>query len=345
MGGRVGGFMEIWGIHGGRSGDANHQFLNGKMVALGWAEMGDLSQLPATRDAFKAAVQETYPTTKPGAVPVYGGLLYRFVHEIQLGDLVVYPSKVDRLVHIGRIDGPYAYDPNVTNTNPSDPFVNTRKVTWIKAVPRTSFTQGALYEMGSALSFFQIKNYADEIRALLTSGTPAIPAPDEDPTVAVVAEEIEQSTRDFVLKTLQTELKGHPLTHFVADVMRTMGYRSRIAPEGPDGGVDILASRDALGFEPPIIKVQVKSTDGTTGAPEVQALFGNVDTEEHGLFVALGGYTKQARDFAKSKRNLRLVDGNELVDLALEHYDDLDPGYRIVLPLRRVFVPAPSERE
>jgi len=77
--------------------------------------------------------------------------------------------------------------------------------------------------------------------------------------VGIVAEEIEENTRDFVLKTLAQELKGHPLSHFVANLLRTMGYRTRVSPEGPDGGIDIIAHKDELGFEPPIIKVQVKS--------------------------------------------------------------------------------------
>ncbi|MBP7507781.1 MAG: restriction endonuclease [Prolixibacteraceae bacterium] len=40
-----------------------------------------------------------------------------------------------------------------------------------------------------------------------------------------------------------------------------LGYRTRVTPEGPDGGVGIIAYKDELGLEPPIIKVQVKSND------------------------------------------------------------------------------------
>jgi len=43
---------------------------------------------------------------EPGSVPVNAGQLFRFVHEMAVGDLVVYPSKRDRLIHIGRIVGP-----------------------------------------------------------------------------------------------------------------------------------------------------------------------------------------------------------------------------------------------
>ena len=33
------------------------------------------------------------------------------------------------------------------------------------------------------------------------------------------------------------------------------------------------------------------------------------------------------------------IDGNQLVDLILQHYDSLDPKYKGILPLRRVFIP------
>jgi restriction system protein len=66
-----------------------------------------------------------------------------------------------------------------------------------------------------------------------------------------------------------------------------MGYRSRVSPEGPGGGVDIVAHRDDLGFEPPIIKAQVKSTEGGIGEPVVSQLSGKVDRSELGWWSRL----------------------------------------------------------
>ena len=71
----------------------------------------------------------------------------------------------------------------------------------------------------------------------------------------MVSDDIEQITRDYILKKLARELKGHPLADFISHLLQTMGYRTRVSPEGPDGGIDILAHKDELGFEPPIIKV------------------------------------------------------------------------------------------
>jgi restriction system protein len=124
-----------------------------------------------------------------------------------------------------------------------------------------------------------------------------------------------------------------------------MGYRTRVSPEGTDGGIDIVAHRDELGFEPPIVKVQVKSTEGKVGDPEVSALYGKVGSSEFGLVVTLGYFTPQAISFARNKSNLRLIDGDDLVELILEHYEKLDSKYKAMVPLKRVYIPEPADED
>jgi restriction system protein len=256
---------------------------------------------------------------------------------MSVGDLIVYPSRKDRHIHIGRVSGEYRYDPN---TEPTYPQV--RPVKWLASFPRTKFTQGALYEIGSAISLFQIKNYAAEFQAA-AEGKVVAPPVVEDESVGAVSEEIVESTRDFILKRLAQELKGHPMADFVAHLLNKMGYRTRVSPEGADGGIDIIAHKDELGFEPPIIKVQVKSQEGSVGDPVVSALYGKVSAEEFGLVVTLGAFTNQAKNFARSKANLRLIDGSDLVDLILEHYERFDSRYKGLVPLKRVYVPESLE--
>ncbi len=328
--------VTLWGVHAGKTGDAESLFLKRNTVAIGWAKVGDLSKLEPTREAFKAAIAKAFPEYQPGAIPVAAGQLYRFVFEMQVGDIVAYPSKADRQIHLGRVESKYQYD-----LTGAEGYPNRRVVKWVKSVPRTSFSQGALYEIGSAMSLFTVKNYAEEFRTAV-EGKLASPPVGTDETVAVVSEDIEQTTHDFVLKTLSQKLKGHPLSHFVAHVLNAMGYRTRVSPEGADGGVDIVASKDELGFEPPVIKVQVKSGDGSVGDPVVSALYGKVGPNEHGLLVTLATFTPQAKSFAKSKTNLRLVDGDELVELILSHYEQFNSLYKGLLPLKRVFIPEPA---
>jgi len=328
----------FWGIHAGKTGDAETLFLKKKVIAIGWPEMGDLSKLAPNREAFKDKCRIVYPKAKTGAIPINAGQQFRFVYEMKPGDYVLYSSKIQKKIYIGEVIGNYQH---VEARNKQDHYLNQRAVKWIKNIPRTKFSQGALYELGSACSLFQVKNYADEYEAALL-GQQIIDKESEADDMqdyANTALVTQQTTEDFILKTLARELKGHPMADFVAHLLKKMDYNTRVSPEGPDGGIDIVAHRDELGFEPPIIKVQVKSTEGNIGDPVVSSLYGKVDMNEFGMFVTLGGYTKQATEFAKNKSNLRLIDGEELVRLVLAHYEDFDSKYKGILPLRRVYVP------
>ena len=323
----------IWGIHAGRSGDANTLFLKKSRVAIGWHEIGNLSELPTDREALKLRVAAAFPKAKPGAIPNYAGQLARFLNEIQIGDLVIDPCKAQRTIHFGEVIGPYVYDQK-TNAD----YPNMRAAKWLKELPRTHFSQGALYEVGSAMSLFQVKNYADEFRAALTGAASEIKPVSQDETVAVVAHETEETTRDFILKRLAQELKGLPMEGFVKHLLECMGYHARYTRTN-EPSVDLIACKDHLGIEPPIIKVQVKSSEGTTSDKDVSALYGKLSLSEYGLFITLGKFSTSALTFEQSKANLRLIDGDDPVDLILQHYEHFDSRHKGLLPLRRVYVP------
>jgi restriction system protein len=327
----------FWGVHAARTGDADSLFLQNNCIALGWHQVGDLSAIKGDREAFKARVAATYPDKKPGSVANNAGQLFRFVHEMKSGDLVIYPSKADRLVNLGRIVGGYKYDPN---TEPGYP--NVRPVQWIRSLPRTHFTQGALYEIGSAISLFQVKSYAEEFRAALEGKPMPTASLTQDETVAAVAEDIEETTKDYVLKRLSQQLKGVPLEGFIAHLLECMGYHARLTRKN-EPSVDVIAHKDHLGIEPPIIKVQVKSGDGAATDKDVSALYGKLSAGEYGLFVTLGTFTPPSRNFEQSKSNLRLIDGEELVELIFQHYEHFDARHKGLLPLRRVYVPETLE--
>jgi restriction system protein len=323
----------IWGIHAGRTGDADVLFLKQHCIALGWDAMGDLSNLPPDREAFKQRYVQAYPNVKKGGIATVSGVPFRFLHEMKQGDLVAYPSKQDKQIHIGRIVGEYRYEPIGEKGYP-----HRRKVKWLKHVPRLDFTQGALYEIGSALSLFQIKNYADEFRAVVEGTDTAVMTVDQDATVSVVSEEIEDTTRDFVLKQLAQQLKGLPLESFVVHLLQCMGYHARLTPKN-EPSVDVIAHKDELGIEPPIIKVQVKSSPGTATDKDVSALYGKTSPSEFGLFITLGTFSPQSRSFEQSKANLRLIDGDELVELIFQYYEKFDSRHKGMIPLKRVYVP------
>lgn len=306
------------------------------VIGIGWHEVADLSVLPATREAYKAEVSGKIPALSRGAMINGASQLYRFVCEMQVGDWIVYRSRFDNQVHVGKISGPYEYNPTLSTEYPQ-----TRTVRWLGAFSPTKVSQGALYELGSALTLFQLKNYGDEYIAALEGRSSSLDETDDE-SVAAVATEVELTTGDFILKQLARHLKGHGLQNFVADLLKTMGYRTIQSRPGPDEGVDIIAHRDELKLEPPIIKVQVKSGVGNVGRETAQALLGTLSNGEFGLLVTIGGFTPQALDFARNKSTIRLLDGPALVELILAHYESLEQNFKSIIPLKRVYVPQPA---
>ena len=110
--------ITVWGIHAGKTGDAETLFLKKNFVALGWEKLGNPSTYKPNREFFKIKMAEAYPEMKLGALPVAAGQVFRFIHELKIGDVVVYPSKNDRQIHIGLVEGEYKYDPSLGEVIP-----------------------------------------------------------------------------------------------------------------------------------------------------------------------------------------------------------------------------------
>jgi len=240
---------------------------------------------------------------------------------------MIYPSKFDRMVNIGIVDGEYEY----RATQPAD-CAHFRAVKWVRHIPRASFSQPALNEIGSALTLFRVNSNAEEFLAAMDGQAFETEAIDEASAEAVSAQ-VEESTEDFIIKRLKTSQTPYQFEYFVAHLLKCMGYFARVTQASGDGGVDVIAHRDELGFEPPIIKVQCKQILSTIGRPDVQKLFGAIEREEKGLFITLGNFTADARTFEQTKPNLRLIDGTSLIELIYEHYHKFEPRYQMLLPL------------
>lgn len=317
---------KIWGLHS----QDERLLIEKGVVALGWRELGDLSGFPDDREVFKAHFAQIYPHAKKGQIPTSAGMLYRFIHEAQVGDFVVFPSKTSRLIHLGIIEGGYSYDHVALE------YVHQRQVRWVNKLPRTAFSQGALYEIGSFLSFFLVKNYADEFLAAFDKNFKPFSAETEDETIGATAEEIVESTKDFILKELSKHLKGYELEEFVADLLRVMGYRTTVSAKGGDSGIDIVAYKDEL---PPRILVQVKSGQGDITEATIQSLKGAMREGDYGLFVTLADYKKKAARYLEATPIIRGINGTELVELILKYYEDLDDKYQRLIPLKRFISP------
>lgn len=326
----------IWGVRAGNAGQADHIFIERDQIAVSFSDAGgDASQLPPSRGAFKEAFSRN-GAAKASSIPIQAGQLYRFVHEMRIGDRVLYPRKCDRTLRWGEVVGPYVYD-----AEGAGEFAHRRSVRWLGRLSRDEFTQGALYELGSTLALFEVKSYSDEFLRRFERG--AGPAEEEAEELAV--RDIAETTRDFIARKLRQQFKGFAAEAFIADLFCAMGYKAHVTRSYRDDGVDVVAHKDKLGIEPPILKIQVKTNEANIGADAVKAFYAMVEDRDVGVFITTGGFSSSAIDFARNRGNLKLVPGVELIGLIQKHYDSLSLQYRQQIPLRRVLAPDVSESE
>lgn len=134
---------------------------------------------------------------------------------------------------------------------------------------------------------------------------------------------------------------------FIAALLRAMGYHTPfVSPKGKDGGIDIVAYQDPLGIQKPRIKVQVKHYAQTPiAADAIRSLKGLLNNgEEVGLFVTSGRFTTEAERFAReSNVHIKLIDGDELIGLWQQFYEQMNDEDKSLLPLYRIYFLAPAE--
>jgi len=318
---------KVWGIHTRDS----RLFLEKNVIGIGWKELGNLTNIPPSRDGFKNVIVSLFEGMTKQAVASAAGMPFRFLHEMQIGDYVIHPSKMTREINIGIIESDYFY-------NDKEPeYAQQRKVKWIKVLPRTSFSQGALYELGSAMTLFSIRNYADEFLAALDKNFKAKDiAIDENEFIASSSEEIEESTNDFILKELSKNYKGYDLERLILNLLEAMGYRAELSKRGGDRGVDITAYKDEL---PPRIIVQVKSQDSNITENAIQSLKGAMREGDYGVFITLSSYTKNALRYLHETPIIRGIDGAGLSSLIRKYYDKLNNDHKRLIPLKMVYIP------
>lgn len=126
------------------------------------------------------------------------------------------------------------------------------------------------------------------------------------------------------------------------------GYRTLEAPAGPDGGVDIVAGRGPMGFDAPRLCVQVKSSDQPQDVKvlrELQGVMRNYRADQ-GLLVSWGGFRSITLSEARTLFfEIRLWDSDDVIDAVLECYDELPEDIQAELPLKRIWMVVPEDRE
>ena len=167
------------------------------------------------------------------------------------------------------------------------------------------------------------------------------PEPSTDEAVEIVGTLEEADESAFAeIKSYIDDMAPYDFQDLVAALLVALGYHVQwVAPPGPDHGVDIIATTDDLGLSKPRVKVQVKhraTASNVSDLREFMALLGESDV---GIYVSSGGFTRDARIEARTHetRTLTLLDLEELLDLWIRSYANVEEDRKRLLPVRPVY--------
>jgi restriction system protein len=137
-------------------------FLRQGLIAIGGAEVGDLSDRPSDSE-LAARLRRGLPHRSARAVTVFIGYWRRFLTEMQLGDALAL-ALVDNEVAIGEIRGEYIYVPA------SDPRLrHRRRIEWLSdPISRTELDEDLRRVVGAPGTLVRIRKpeAATRLRAL-----------------------------------------------------------------------------------------------------------------------------------------------------------------------------------
>jgi len=330
--------MSMWMVRAGEAGHALDFFLDSNVVAIGWSELGNLSDL-TQRTAVATRVNEVWPENSASRNGMWTGIVHRFRNVLSVDDEVLTYDPSTRVYHVGKISSDYHFNPTLRETMP-----NTREVVWEGQVNRDSLPVPAKNELGAIMALFKVSDTTSSaIRALLAGQSPAEAAPDEE--VEPVDEDsllrdIQARSKEFIKDELN-RVSWEDMQEIVAGLLRAMGYKTKVSPPGSDLGRDIVASPDGFGFEQPRIVVEVKHRAAAIGSQQIRSFLGGRHPDDKGLYVSTGGFTKDAKYEAdRAAIPLTLMDLDDLVTAIIEHYEEMDIESRAILPLVNVYWPS-----
>jgi restriction system protein len=154
-------------VRAGSDGEREDPALSEGLVAAGWTELvADLTNV-ADREQLRAIVGATYPDYSPRVIGNWVGQLWRFRHEMEVGDLVVMPRRPRQLA-LGVITSEYMF------RDGAEPGLqHIRQVKWERPdLERSAVQQDLLDSMGSLLTIFELRrnDAARRVAALRDTG-------------------------------------------------------------------------------------------------------------------------------------------------------------------------------
>ena len=285
-------------------------------IGIGWFE--EINPIEnnwdlTDKDFLKEKYREKYPTDANMRVNQNVGQIFRFINDINIGDIIISPHNTNELI-IGKVVGDLYFE-----EDNSSPYPWRKKVEWLKnEFNRHSFSNPLQNTLRSSLTCFEVKQ-RDEIFEVLGFDVPKTKTKKEIKFDSKSAYEL------IRLKFL--ELGATEFEQLVSYLLRTLGFEptQEIGKVG-DGGIDFEGVLDVNGIASVNLQVQVKRYDNSSiSEKEIRSFRGALKQDYQGCFITLSKFQKKAiiSSTKEGYKGIQLIDGTKFIELFIQQYEEI----------------------
>jgi hypothetical protein len=300
-------------------------FVEGGYAGIGWIPEVDLSNVK-TRDELYPLYKAAHPQdTSNLVIGQQVGQIARFLVDIRAGDYVITPAANTEWLHYGQV-GP---DPSYFYATGDDgcPYRHRRHVNWSGArLNRGSCSVPFQNTIRSALTVFAVSQKDEFFTAIGQAALVTTPQALAYDAQRVVLEQV------LLLDDKEFEIL---ITH----LLNALGFEgSEHTGKTGDGGVDATGELNVSNLAKVKVFVQAKRYKlGTKiSANTVKQLRQAIPFGGQGAFITTADFQSAANEVALEPGfpRIGLVNGRQLVDLLVEHWEEIPQAFRDKLGLR-----------
>lgn len=307
-------------------GTYTENFLKGGYVAIGWLPQNDLSKIKS-KDELYPLYKKVYPNdTSNVVIGQQVGQIARFLFDIKSGGYVITPAKDTEYIFYGEVqsDPSYYYDKQTGDC----PYPHRRKVKWNKTpIQRSAFSVPFQNTIRSSLTVFYIshkKNFFESIG--------------RKNLLPISEQKIEYDYYTTVLNRI-LELDDKEFEILITHLLTALGFEgSEHRGKVGDGGVDATGELNVSNLAKVKVYVQAKryKLSSKINTNTVKALRQSIPFGGQGAFIATCDFQSAAKEVALEAGfpRIGLINGNQLVDILVEHWDDIPDEFREKLNLK-----------
>ena len=296
--------------------------LGADQIVIGWSRARGLVNENLSWEEFRQIISDEYYRNEANMrrAGSAAGNMWRFIREMNQGDLVVVPHASD--FYVAEVTGPPTYDELKIDNDTT----YRRNVNWLndkRSIPRTSARAALIARMNTHNVSAYASDLLPEIKEVLKIAN--------DGSEPTFWGDLQNRLTEETLREIRSgRMNNHRFERLVRDVLINLGANdARIVARNQDKGADIVLTFKVARVISQTVAVQVKyhrQPEPPAGENVVDQLIEGINEESAtlGMIVTAGTVSEEAREYAneffkESGIKIELVDGELLAKLIVEY--------------------------